>query len=52
MGALAIARKEWREIVRDRRSLYSGLFFGIWGPLVMGIALVATARHQGELAAI
>jgi sodium transport system permease protein len=52
MSALAIARKEWREIVRDRRSLYSGLFFGIWGPLVMGIALVATARHQGELGAI
>jgi sodium transport system permease protein len=52
MGAVAIARKEWREIIRDRRSLYSGLFFGIWGPLVMGIALVATARHQGELDAI
>ena len=52
MGTMAIARKEWREIVRDRRSLYSGLFFGVWGPLVMGIALLATARHQGELGAI
>ena len=52
MGAMAVARKEWREIVRDRRSLYSGLFFGVWGPLVMGIALLATARHQGELGAI
>jgi sodium transport system permease protein len=51
-SAIAIARKEWREIVRDRRSLYSGLFFGVWGPLVMGIALLATARHQGELGAI
>ena len=52
MSAMAIARKEWREIVRDRRSLFSGLFFGVWGPLVMGIALLATARHQGELGAI
>lgn len=52
MSAIAIARKEWREIVRDRRSLYSGLFFGIWGPVVMGIALIAMARHQGELGAI
>jgi sodium transport system permease protein len=52
MSATAVARKEWREIVRDRRSLYSGLFFGVWGPLVMGIALLATARHQGELGAI
>lgn len=51
-SVIAIARKEWREIVRDRRSLYSGLFFGLWGPLVMGIALLATARHQGELGAI
>jgi sodium transport system permease protein len=49
MGVISIARKEWREIVRDRRSLYSGLFYGIWGPLVMGIALVAMASHQGEL---
>jgi sodium transport system permease protein len=52
MGVMSIARKEWREIVRDRRSLYSGLFYGIWGPLVMGIALVAMARHQGELGPI
>ena len=49
MGVVSIARKEWREIVRDRRSLYSGLFYGVWGPLVMGMALVAMARHQGEL---
>ena len=52
MGVMAIARKEWREIVRDRRSLYSGLFYGVWGPLVMGIALLAMARHQGELGPI
>lgn len=49
---MSIARKEWREIVRDRRSLYSGLFYGVWGPLVMGIALLAMARHQGELGPI
>lgn len=52
MGVMSIARKEWREIVRDRRSLYSGLFYGVWGPLVMGIALLAMARHQGELGPI
>jgi sodium transport system permease protein len=52
MKALAIARKEWREMVRDRRSLYSGMFYGIWGPMVMGMALVAMARHQGELGSI
>ena len=52
MGVTSIARKEWREVVRDRRSLYSGLFYGVWGPLVMGIALLAMARHQGELGPI
>ena len=52
MGVMSIARKEWREIVRDRRSLYSGLFYGVWGPLVMGIALLAMARHQGDLGLI
>ena len=46
MGVMSIARKEWREIVRDRRSLYSGLFYGIWGPLVMAMALSAFARNQ------
>ena len=51
-SAIAIARKEWREIVRDRRSLYSGLFFGVWGPVVMGITLLAMARSQGDLGAI
>jgi sodium transport system permease protein len=52
MSTMAIARKEWREIVRDRRSLWSGLFYGIWGPMVMGIALLAMARHQGPLGPI
>ncbi len=52
MSTTAIARKECREIVRDRRSLFSGLFYGIWGPMVMGIALLAMARHQGPLGAV
>lgn len=52
MTTLSIARKEWREALRDRRSLFSGLFYGVWGPLVMGVALLATARHQGELGPI
>lgn len=52
MGAISIARKEWKEIVRDRRSLFTGLFYGIWGPMVMGIAMLAMARHQGDLGPI
>ena len=52
MNVLSIARKEWLEIVRDRRSLFTGLFYGVWGPMVMGIALLAMARHQGDLGAI
>ncbi len=45
----AIARKELRESVRDRRSLLNGLFYGVWGPMVMGMALVAMAGHQGDI---
>lgn len=52
MTTLAIARKEWREVVRDRRSLYSGLFYGVWGPLVMGAALLAMANQHGPLGPI
>ena len=52
MNVLSIARKEWLEIVRDRRSLFTGLFYGVWGPMVMAIALLAMARHQGDLGAI
>jgi sodium transport system permease protein len=52
MTTISIAGKEWREIVRDRRSLFSGLFYGIWGPMVMGIAMLAMARHQGDLGPI
>lgn len=44
----AVARKEGIEIVRDRRSLGSGLFYGVWGPLVMALALVAVARDRGD----
>lgn len=43
---IAVAGKELREAVRDRRSLMSGLFYGVWGPLVMAMALSAFARNQ------
>jgi sodium transport system permease protein len=43
---IAIALKELREAVRDRRSLFSGLFYGFWGPLVMALALTALARDR------
>lgn len=43
---LAVARKELREALRDRRSLASGLLYGVWGPLVMALALTAVARHH------
>lgn len=48
----AIARKEVREAVRDRRSLLNGLFYGVWGPMVMGMALIALAGHQGDIGAV
>lgn len=43
----AVARKELREAVRDRRALASALLYAVWGPLVMGLALVALARDRG-----
>ena len=52
MRAWSIARKELRESLRDRRSLFSGLFYGVWGPLVMGVALLAMARHQADIGAV
>jgi len=52
MTVIAIARKELREAVRDRRSLISGLMYGVWGPLVMGMALIAVAGQQGEVGPI
>ena len=42
----AVAGKELREIVRDRRSLGSALFYAVWGPCVMAIALAAIARTR------
>jgi sodium transport system permease protein len=42
----AVARKELRDVVRDRRSLLSGLLYGLWGPLVMTLALTALARQR------
>ena len=52
MMFFAIARKELREAVRDRRSLTSGLSYGLWGPLVMGMALIAMAGHQGDIGSV
>lgn len=52
MMFFAIARKELREAVRDRRSLTSGLLYGLWGPLVMGMALIAMAGHQGDIGSV
>ena len=46
--AWTVAVKELRETVRDRRSLLSGLFYGIWGPLVMALALTALARDRSD----
>lgn len=43
---VSIALKELREAVRDRRSLLSGLFYGLWGPMVMALALTALARDR------
>jgi sodium transport system permease protein len=45
---VAVLRKELREVVRDRRSLASGLFYGVWGPLVMALALTALARDRNN----
>jgi sodium transport system permease protein len=45
---VAITVKELREAVRDRRSLFSGLFYGVWGPLVMALALTALARDRSD----
>jgi sodium transport system permease protein len=45
---LSVVRKELREIIRDRRSLGSGLFYGVWGPLVMALALTALARERSD----
>jgi sodium transport system permease protein len=49
---VTVARKELREALRDRRSLGSGLFYGVWGPLVMAMALLALARQHGPEAPI
>jgi sodium transport system permease protein len=44
----AITRKELRDAFRDRRSLASGLLYGIWGPLVMALAVMAIARDRSS----
>ncbi len=43
---LTVLGKELRDGVRDRRSLTSGLFYGVWGPLVMALAVTAIARDR------
>jgi sodium transport system permease protein len=43
---LTIARTELQSAWRDRRSLVSALAFGVWGPLVMALALAAMARDR------
>ena len=52
MRAWRVARKELREGLRDRRSLMSGLFYGIWGPAVMGAALIGMARQHADLGTV
>lgn len=49
MRAWSIARKELREGLRDRRSLSSGLFYGVWGPMVMGAALIGLAGQHADI---
>jgi sodium transport system permease protein len=42
----AVASKELIEALRDRRSLMSALLYGLWGPMVMALALTALARDR------
>lgn len=42
-----VLSKTLRDALRDRRSLASALFYAIWGPLVMAMALTALARDRG-----
>jgi sodium transport system permease protein len=45
---LTIATTELLVALRDRRSLMSALAYGVWGPLVMALALAAMARDRQE----
>lgn len=45
-AALVVFVKELADAWRDRRSLASALFYAIWGPLVMALALTALARDR------
>jgi sodium transport system permease protein len=40
----AVFTKEWRDAVRDRRSLVSALTYSLAGPLLVGVILLAMAR--------
>ena len=46
-ASLVVFVKELTEAVRDRRSLASALFYAVWGPLAMALALMALARDRG-----
>jgi sodium transport system permease protein len=46
-GMRTVAGKELVEALRDRRSLGSALLYGLWGPVVMALALTAVARDRG-----
>lgn len=41
-----VMRKELLDALRDRRSVATTLMYGLWGPLVMALALVALARDR------
>ena len=45
-----LPERNFRGDVRDRRSLTSGLLYGLWGPLVMGMALIAMAAIKATSA--
>jgi sodium transport system permease protein len=45
-STLVVMRKELREAVRDRRSLGAALFYAVWGPAVMSLAIMALAKNR------
>lgn len=45
-GATVVMRKEWRDALRDRRSLASAATYAVIAPLAIGLALHALARDR------
>lgn len=43
-----VAIRELREIGRDRPALVSSLVYGLWGPLVMGLAMLSLAPTPAD----